>query len=125
MDLKDILNDELFKEKAKNEVKETLKEGKSTIINSQKMAREILALKLELELQRKVIKKLAYNYQRQPSSDWMDMKATQEFLQLAERTIYKYINKGWLGRSKFHGKLYFKRSELLELLEQHYQKNNE
>ena len=122
MDLKDLLNDELFKEIAKNEVKETLKEGKSTSINSQEMDRELLALKLEMEVQRKVIKKLAYQHQRKPASDWMDMKATQEFLHLAERTIYKYIKKGWLGCSKAFGKNYFKRSELIALLEKHYQK---
>jgi len=53
---------------------------------------------------------------------WIGSKEVMQLLQISERTLRSWTSKGILGYSKLSGNLYFKRSEIDELLQNRYQK---
>ena len=57
------------------------------------------------------------NLEFQNPDDWLDVSQASKFLKKAEQTIYQLCSSKSLPNYKKHGKLYFKRSELLEWIE--------
>ncbi len=53
---------------------------------------------------------------------WISSKEVMQLLRISERTLRNWTSKGILGYSKLSGNLYFKRSEIDELLQNRYQK---
>lgn len=51
------------------------------------------------------------------NSDWLDPQDAMHLLKVSNRTLHNWKKKGFLKHSKIDGKLYFKKSQIEELLE--------
>jgi hypothetical protein len=85
-----------------------------------KLRDDIKELKLELSAQKLLLKKMSLEFQKQTPFPWMDMAETMKTLNIAERTVHNYIQKGILGRSWLGGKMYFNRKKIEKLLQENY-----
>ena len=54
------------------------------------------------------------------SETWLDIKETCTLLKISKRTLQKYRDNGLFAFSQISGKIYFKATDLEEILKKHY-----
>jgi len=66
------------------------------------------------------------NEHSQPKeSEWMDVSEVCQALKVSKRSIFNYINQGYLSFSHLAGrkKLFFKREDVVKMISNHYTKS--
>jgi DNA-binding transcriptional MerR regulator len=66
------------------------------------------------------IKELASRPKEDPSNIWLDNQEAMEFLKISSRTLVTYRQKGILKYSQTGSKIYYRKSDILETLENHH-----
>ncbi len=81
---------------------------KSTVKKMQQILEEMKTIKKEVVMQ-------------EPIKDaWIDGVEVQSVLHISERTLYRHRKSGRLPYSRIRGKIYYKKSDIRELLEKNY-----
>jgi hypothetical protein len=70
----------------------------------------------------KTIEKLLQKDRTQPLNDLIDNSQLLQMLKISPRTAQIWRDKGLIGWSKINGKLYYKASEIMRLLDKYYKK---
>ena len=85
---------------------------KSTVKQMQQILEEMKAIKKEVT-PHEIIKEA-----------WIDGVEVQSSLHISERTLYRHRKSGRLPYSRVRGKIYYKKSDIRELLEKNYRIEN-
>ena len=66
------------------------------------------------------IKELVDRPMEDPTNVWLDNQDVMQFLNISQRTLVNYRQKGILKYSQTGAKIYYRKSDVLEMLESHH-----
>jgi len=76
-----------------------------------------------ISIEQKLDSKFEIKHSNNPLSEtWLDIVETCALLKISKRTLQSYRDNGILSFSQISGKIYFKASDIDELLKKHYVK---
>jgi excisionase family DNA binding protein len=70
-----------------------------------------------------IINELKQQQSKPPPEDWISKQEALQLLNISQPTLYRYIGRGLIGRSKVGGKVHFSKSDCNELITKNFTKH--
>lgn len=91
--------------------------GNLLLVTSEEQLDRLLSEKVEAALSR--VLNSRPDSARPPPKEWLSNRETMEYLDLSRSTLQRYRDDGTLPYSKLGQNIYYRRSDLLAVLEEH------